>query len=428
MSSEELPPPTPERVDEENDDDMLKPFDVVPQDPQAQLPRYEDIEHYETFREILSALPVEHVKASEVDQPRELLARLIGTVHEEFIEGIGAVRAESYAVSDSTDWSEMMVLAAQVGSTTPQPFFNKLLSPDESAQAPRSRDFKSEMEFLLGADRKGIGRKWDVLGELLSLTGAYVHRVRAEWTAALVKLIHLCGALFKPAMRPAFGSKATMIKRAENACKTVSVYDESSEPIRDMTSGKFYDLDIFIYETLAHLALPELRLSGLLRMIDMTCLAEYHAVRCAIDASSSSVLYICLMSKEYLLGVWQDYMRMYFPRMFVVHEGAEPEALREYRESTTLPKWTHLEFYLPSPHQCASCDPEDFIPFLQSFFTNALTPEFRASFSSIATPGDYTILRVAPGEIFTVASEPKRRSKRIRGESTVLDMKRTRVN
>ena len=108
-------------------------------------------------------------------------------------------------------------------------------------------------------------------------------------------------------------------------------------------------------------------------------------------------------------------MRLYYPGMFDVDESLEPEHCRAYHAATALPRWTHLEFYLPSKHQCAPQDPEDFLPFLQDFFMRNLSPAFRASFASVSTPRDYLLLRAAPGEVFTVLREDSiatRRSKR----------------
>ncbi len=432
MSLTALQPPTPEQERREDAaaecrDDALEPF-AVAEETCAQ-PVYEDIEHFETFKEILCALPVQHATASEIEAPAELLTRLLGKISPEFLEGVGELRAAAHNLHEDVDWAEMMSLAAQVGSTTPQPFFNKLLTPEESPTAPFSNHYKCELDYLIAADKLSVGRKFNVIGVLLELAGSYIHRVRAEWTAALIKLIHLCVAVFKPSMRGAVGTRATLEKRREAAAATVAVYNQPHVALQNFVRGNFFDLDVFIYETLTHLALPELRLSGQHIMLDAICLAEYHAVRCAIDAASSSILYICLMSADYINLVWDRYMRMYFPRMFVPFN--ETEQSRAYLESTTLPKWKQLVFYLPSEHQCPLPNPKHFIPVLQDYFSRWLTPEFRASFATVTTPADYTLLRAPPGEIFTVCTESTlagRRSKRTCVTSTASPtLKRTRT-
>lgn len=429
-----LSPPTPEQERREEAaaefyTEELQPFAVS--EPTNLQPTYEDIEHFDTFKELLCALPVQHVKVSEVAQPRDFLTALIGKITPDFLEGIGELRASAHSLSEDVDWAEMMTLAAQVGSKTPQPFFNKLRTPVESNTAPLTRHVKCELDYLLEADTTKVGRKYNVVGALMDMAGPYVHRVRAEWTAALIKLVHLCVAVFKPAMRGTVGTRATVQKRLEAAASEVSVYSQPHAVLKEFIRGRLFDLDIFVYEMLTHLALPDIRLAGEHVMLDAVCMAEYHAVRCAIDASSSSILYVCLMSEEYILNVWEPYMRLYFPRAFVADEEWDSEELKAYRAASTLPPWKHLMFYLPSPHQIASPDPECMIPFLQDYFSTVLTPEFRASFVTVTTPPDYTLLRAPPGEIFTVCPEitlAARRSKRTCATATTASvLKRTRT-
>lgn len=394
-----LPPPTPER------DEPLEYINFDDEQYQR-APQYEDTAHHETFVEIMKALPVAHVRAADVQHPRQLLSCLLGRVSEEFLMGIGDVRAASHQLDERVDWAEVMELAAQVGGSNAQHFFNKLLTPEQSVHAPCSVNFKDEYEYLTTTCALPISRKYDVIGELFDRAGPYDKRVRMEWTAALIKLVHLCVAIYRPSMRTALGRTKVLEQRREAAAQDVRSYMHPREAVRLFTRGEVFDVDMFIYETLLAIACPEACLSKYIRTTNLLCLAEYHAVRCAVDACSPSTLNICLMSPSYLRDVWYPYMQLYYPRMFVVEEEKDTEEVRAYREASVLPQWSTLVFYAPNKHQCAEQNPKDFIPFLQQFFVQALTPEFRASFSKIVMgPRDYFLLCTAPGEVFSTKAK-----------------------
>lgn len=431
-----LPPPTPER----EDDGTMARFTVFDDDDEEEVrqPVFEDTEHLETFVEYLSKRPVLTPSYGEVTQPRQLISALLGNVADDFVEGIGSLRASSRHINERTDWTEVMIMACQVASASPQHFFNKLLTPDESTHAPCSIHFKNELEYLKQAHDSADVRKYNVIGELLQQTGACSNRIRMEWTAALIKLVHLCIAVFKPGMRKAVGTKGALVKRREAAIEAsprsndyILSYAQPYRAVRDFVSGKIYDVDIFIYELFVHLAMPNIHMSKLTPTTNLFCLAEYHAVRCAVDASSSSVLYICMMSPAYLTDVWLLYMRLYYPRMFVEDERRETEQTLAYRQASVLPQWTHLELYTPSKHQCVPCNPKEMVSFVQLLFNQVLAPEFRASFKSVTVPPEYTRLVTAPGEIFTIIPDDTiahRRSKRVKSPKPgAFSLKRART-
>lgn len=399
-----LPPPTPEREIDDGDSTRFTVFDEdAPKDP-----TFEDTEHWETFERLMSELPVKHARCADIEHPRQFLDAVLGAVTSEFIEGIGEVRAQSYDISEGDNWAKVMIAAAQVARTTPAFFFNKLLTPEDDELAPCSQQYKTELEYLRRAHAESDVRKYNVTAELLRMSGTYAQHRRMEWTACLIKLVHLCMAIFKPAMRSAMGTKASVVKRHEKIAAAprdsedfLLSYREPRRAAGDFARGELYELDVFIYEVLVHLALPNIHLNSLTRISNLLCLSEYHAVRCALDASSSTILYICLMSPQYMLHVWLPYMKLYYPKMFKEEEDTREEVKR-YREASVLPRWTHLELYLPSKYVGAPQNPENFVPFLQMFFGEMLAPEFRRSFTSVTMPRDYLLLRTPPGEIFTV--------------------------
>lgn len=424
-----LLPPTPERQEEE-EEETLRPFPVFePGEIERRPPAYPDTETHTEFVNILNALPVlTDKRASDVEDPRHILSTLIGTVTQEFLDGIGEVRADGYGFDTDTDWSEVIYRACQVLSTNPRHFFNKLETPEEYDSVPCSRDFKSELEYLKQCDVR-VARPIDIISPLFNAAGSYVLRLRAEWSAALIKIINLIADIFRPAMRTAIGNKADVQARFKKCIKEVFTYSNPRETVARFVVGDVFSIDMVIYETLVHLAMPEIHMSHLTSTLNLLWLAEYHSVRCAYDASSTSTLYICLMTPSYLMDVWMPYMRMYFPRIFVFDETSSDE-VKTYYENNSLPPWKHLSLYLPDKRQNTEQDPEEFIPFLQEFFMTVLTPEFRSMFHSVSTPRDYLLLSTSPGEVFTVHKDDSiayRRSKRACAQKANFNLKRTRT-
>ena len=412
-----LAPPTPEQkpFDPRDEDLIGRPYTIFnDEDDVCRPPDYKDIESFDVLIDLLLARPQRQVEAADVEDPRRLIDALLGPVDEEFLQGIGDLRADSYKFNEETSWAEIIVTACQVASTNPQYFFNKLETPATAIGAPCSRQHESELEYLK-SDINRIHRAYDVIGALLLRAGPYVFRVRMEWTAVLIKIIHLCSAIFKPWMRAVVGDKAILQKRLAVARSEVQVYKEPRTALMNFTSGSICNVDMFIYEVLVHLAMPDVHMNHFTIATNLICFAEYNAVRCAVDASSSSTLYVCLMSMSYICDVWTPYMSMYFPRVFVVHEN-ENEEVQTYRNASPPLPWSHLIFYLPDERQHSHPDPEELFPLLQEYFVRTLSPEFRTMFVSISM-SQMSVACAPLDEIFTVKDQTtlaSRRSQRVK--------------
>ncbi len=417
MLSVGLTPPTPERNDaiEEEDDTKIVPFSVLDSSEiQYAPPAFSDTESHSFFVSFMQELPLlTESRASESKDPRHVLAALIGRVNDTFLKGIGEVRADGYGFSEETDWSEVIYQACQVLTTNPRHFFTKLETPSEYAGAPCSVEFGTELDYLKNSDMR-VMRPIDVLSASLNASGSFTLRLRMEWSAALIKLINLVAYIFRPGMRAIIGNKSVVQKRWEKFRQEICSYSNPSYSAARFVCGEIFNLDMIIYETLVHIAMPDIHMSHLTGTLNLLWLAEYHSVRCAYDASSSTTLYVCLMSPEYLQKVWMSYMRMHYPRIFH-YDATCSQEMRQFYEASPVPTWKHLIFYLPDKRQNIEQDPEEFNPFLNEFFLAVLTPEFRASFDSVSTPRDYLLLTTSPGEVFTVRKEDViacRRSKR----------------
>lgn len=421
MLSVGLMPPTPEREMEEEE---LRPFPIFEAgEIERRPPTFADTESHSVFVNVMRALPL--LQNKRADDPRRVLSSVFGTVTQEFLDGIGEVRADSFGFDTDTDWSEVIIRACQVLSTNPRPFFTKLETPEEYEGAPCSRQHKSELDYLTQSDAR-VARPIDVISALFNASGSYVLRLRMEWSAALIKIINLVAELFRPSMRAAIGNKAAVQARFKKYFKDVYAYNHPRDAAARFVVGDVFNVDMIIYETLVHIAMPDIHMSHLTGTLNLLWLAEYHSVRCAYDASSSTTLYICLMAPSYLQDVWMPYMRMHFPRIFALDETSSDE-VKSFYEASPPPPWKHLVFYLPDKRQNTEQDPEDFIPFLQDFFMAMLTEEFRSSFYSVSTPRDYLLLATAPGEVFTVHKDDSiayRRSKRICAQTAKFDLKR----
>ncbi|MFY7868611.1 MAG: hypothetical protein ACOVQN_03850, partial [Exiguobacterium sp.] len=224
----ELPPPTPEpeQFDPQADDLCSRPYSIFhEEDDVCRPPDYKDIETFDAMIEILRALPQQNVEASEVEDPRKLIDALLGPVSEEFLQGIGDLRADSHKFNETTSWAEVIVTACQVASTSPQHFFNKLDTPATAIGAPCSSRHASELEYLT-SDVNRVHRAYDVIGALLDRAGPYVFRVRMEWTAVLIKIVHLCVAIFRPWMRAIIGNKSILQKRFDAFRAEIPVYND----------------------------------------------------------------------------------------------------------------------------------------------------------------------------------------------------------
>lgn len=412
-----LAPPTPEQksFDPLEDELCSRPYSVFSaEDDVCRPPDYKDIETFDALIDILLSLPQQDVQASDVKDPRKLIDALLGPINEDFLHGIGDLRADSYKFTETTSWAEIIVTACQVASSNPQYFFNKLETPATAVGAPCTQKHASELEYLT-SDTNRVHRAYDVIGALLDRAGPYVFRVRMEWTAVLIKVVHLCAVIFRPWMRAVVGTKAVLQERFDAFRAEIPVYKDPRAAVMNFASGAISNIDVFIYEVLVHLALPEIHLNHFTIATNLICFAEYNAVRCAVDASSSSTLYICLMSLSYIVDVWTPYMRMYFPRVFLEDEN-ESEEIVAYRSASPELTWSHLIFYLPDERQHPLSDPDDLLSGLQTYFDRVLSVEFRTMFVSVSTPQIHSAC--APlDEIFTVKDQSTlalRRSKRVK--------------
>lgn len=391
------------------EDDFVCNFGVFDDEPPVNDAKNPNIANWNELVRIVRALPV---KTTNLDyegmdriHPTLVLDRILGPVGEDFIEDIGSVKAETYRLDSSSQWDEVILYAVQVASTSPVKFFNALETPTTNPSAPCSRFHATELEYLFESDMR-LEREFDVVSVLFSKL-KYIERQRTEWSAAFIKLVHLCQAIFKKSMIKIIGTEKVIEERIVQFYEELDVCKTPRAKLSDYTEGKGINVAQFMYEIFVCMAYPHLRISTSVMMLNLICGAEYHSVRCAIDACSPTVLHICLMSPRYLVAIWLPYMRLYYPTIFK-HDDKDEHTVA-YRAQAHHPTWNHLVFYTPSKSMNSYQDPTDFIPFLQAFFAEELTADFRASFSKIETPNDYKLLHTAPGEIFTPKCRPRRR-------------------
>lgn len=404
-----LSPPTPERLVE----DELRPFPVFDvNEIEPHPPTFRQTETHSAFIVHMRDLPL---KPSTLEDPRHVMTALFGPVGQDFLDGIGEVSTEGYKFNLETDWSEVIYHVCQILSTNPRHFFNKLETPDEYQGAPCSRDYKCELDYLKECD-KLIDRPLDIIKPLLTASGSFVLRRRTEWSAALIKIIHLVVDIFRSEMRSVLGKKATAMARFKKHMQDIHTYMNPRHTLSRFIVGDVFAVDMIIYETLLHLAMPEIHMSNLTGTLNLLWLAEYHSVRCAYDASSATTLYVCLMNPSYFVDVWGPYMRMNFPRIFKHDEETSSADVNAYYTASPPVTWQHLVFYLPDPRQNVKDDPSTFISFLNlGFFAEMLTPEFLSSFKSISAPPEYEELWKGHEAAFTPRGEQTialRRSKR----------------
>lgn len=408
-----LSPPTPERHEE----DELRPFPVFEAgEIEPHPPKFRQTENHSALIVYLRGLPLMTPKCARLvaDQdPRRIMTNLFGPVGQEFIDGIGEVSAQGYGFDADSDWSDVFYYACQVMSTNPRHFFNKLETPEEYQGAPCSREYACELDYLKKSDAR-VDRPFDIFVPLLASSGSFVLRRRAEWSAALIKIIHLVVDVFRPSMRQFIGSKAAAMARFKKYMKEIVPYNNPQFTLARFVTGDVFGIDTIIYETLLHIAMPEIHMSNLTGTLNLLWLAEYHSVRCAYDASSSSTLYVCLMNPSYFVDVWYPYMRMHFPCIFNCEEDSS-ENVNAFRASSQPSSWKHLIFYLPSPHQHCVEDANALVEYMRVVFTEVLTPDFFSSFLSISGPPNYEELWKGATALFVPHVEPKvavRRSKR----------------
>jgi hypothetical protein len=324
--------------------------------------------------------------------PFFILTLLFGplTDHEQLVNELDGI--------NGIDTIERLFLkATDVLSKSTKKVFGELDTPEENPIAPHNEEYGSELEYLQSGDE--VLERKSIIPMLLDDMSPCRSNDRRMISAQMLVLVHTIRAIVHSQfddVSKVIGDDKKILTRVRKSQTWKNVEKDTLTFENNAVLGKFDELlkGGFIYEIFANICSPTVRLS---LFTDSLITAEYHVIRCAMDAVNFKRLRICVLSRQYIVSIWLPYMRLYYPRLFKDHREDAPELT-----------WNELVIYLPDQeHLVEPIDHFAMVEFLKEFILNEFDEDFIKRIKNVFAPDEYQTLSEDLFEKHSV--RPKRR-------------------
>ncbi len=311
---------------------------------------------------------MEDAEKREQTSPFFLLGQLFGQLPADLADALSGV-------VDVRNHDALFKRATNVLAGDSRRVFSRLDLPEDTPNALHNDDFADELKFLENSDVILYNRPFVIPTLLVNLSTTFKYD-RRLLSAQLIMFVHVLKAIIGNSKnfnaKELFGTEHEMYDRL----KQIRAWKECKKNRRhigkELLLGKFTDEHKggFIYELVAMICFPLERFAHKSVVFTNAIFeAEYHSVRCAIDASNHLTLFFCPLSYEYIDAVWLPYMRFYYPRMFNSESKEGPELT-----------WTTFTIYPPSiDHMITPVDHEEMAGFMTRLFSAHVSELFRQS-------------------------------------------------
>lgn len=272
-------------------------------------------------------------------------------------------------------------------------FFNCLSFKEEKEQ--------KELEFFEKGD-EDVKTEPVIVRILFDLLDNYTKRVRKEWSATYVKMIHVLLNIFgnrRKELKTIIGNPEKFFNQRVLMLDKTSPYKNTDVVYRELIKGKCSYFYAFVYEILSLMVSNKFREKGPCRsyIYEMILNANYHQVRCAIDSVGDNTLYICLLSPSYFTEVWIPYMQLYHPHICPKKtiNGDNEITIEDITEDDVMDTapppvfFQKLVFYYPSPEVFMMPDPKAIAKTVAAIFKLHVSAEFKEKVNHFVFPPNF---------------------------------------